>query len=159
MFPCDHLPPDPCSLGLPHCSYRVALYPCCDIVYIILTCNKKYLLRARETNSFHYEESALPHYNISSGEIRGRCSPVEQKICGCSVVLSSLGECIAEVQTSKFKTSVYYPNSILCLRRDFTNGGAHWGVQDTARGTGGGKWNRDLSALVPCMLSTYHLWP
>lgn len=60
----------------------------------------------------------------------------EQKTCGCFVVLSSLDEYIAQVQTSSYRTFVYYPNSILYLRRDFTNSGVHGGVQDRARWTG-----------------------
>ena len=56
---------------------------------------------------------------------KGDVLPVEQKICGRSVVLSSLGEYIAQVQTSCYRASVYYPDSMLYLRRDFTNGGVH----------------------------------
>ena len=68
------------------------------------------------------------HYHmlvLAQVRSKGDVLPVEQKRCGCSVVLSSLGEYIAQVQTSSYRASVYYPNSILYLRRDFTNGGVH----------------------------------
>jgi len=51
--------------------------------------------------------------------------PAEQKVCGCSLVLSSLGEYVAQVQTSSGRTIVCHPNSILHLRRDVTDGGVH----------------------------------